>query len=149
MPKIITDTSCLILLSKIGQLNLLNELYSEVWVTQEIVNEYGAGLPKFIKISRVKPKFVRLLWQIDKGEASAISLALESGYLLAIDDLKARNVAFNLKLKITGTLGLLVKAKKSGLIDSVKDQLKAIEKTDFRLSEDVKKIVLIQANELN
>jgi len=47
---IISDTSCLILLDKIGELNLLNKLHGQVTVTQEIANEFRKELPGWFKI---------------------------------------------------------------------------------------------------
>jgi predicted nucleic acid-binding protein len=59
--------------------------------------------------------------QVDYGEASAIALATEyDDVLLLLDDLKARKLATRLKFKITGTLGVIHKAKQMSIIDKVK-----------------------------
>ena len=61
---------------------------------------------------------------VDKGEAGIMVLALETAEsVVAIDDLKARKLAKSLDLQITGTLGIIVKAKKAGLIKSTKNAL--------------------------
>ena len=86
--------------------------------------------------------------QVDKGEASAIALAIEySDVLLLLDDLKARKLATKLNLKYTGTLGIITKAKNKGLIEKVKPVLDKIQKTDFRISEKILKEILLLNDE--
>lgn len=128
MPKIvISDTSTLIVLDKINRLEILKALYSKLITTPEIALEYGQELPKWIVIESVSnKKYQRLLeTQIDAGEASAIALAAEynDASLLLLDDLKARKLAKQLGLSYTGTLGIITKAKKKQIIDSVKPVL--------------------------
>jgi predicted nucleic acid-binding protein len=151
MPKvIISDTSCLIILTKIGELELLRQLYQTVTITQEILQEYGDPIPTWIEVQKVNDYNRQLLleFQIDKGEASAIALALETGEsVLILDDLKARKVAEKLGLTVTGTLGVIIKAKKNGKIPSIKPYLKTIRETDFRVSEELEQIALKEANE--
>jgi predicted nucleic acid-binding protein len=53
---VIADTSCLIALSKIEAIELLKELYEEVFITEEIAFEFGEKLPEWIKIDNVKNK---------------------------------------------------------------------------------------------
>ena len=47
---IIADTSCLILLEKIGELDLLHEVFGEILVTQEVADEYDLALPNWISV---------------------------------------------------------------------------------------------------
>ena len=77
---IISDTSCFITLSNIGELNLLRQLYKQIVTTTEIAQEFGESLPDWVEIISVsdKAKQELLEMQVDKGEASAIALALES-----------------------------------------------------------------------
>ncbi len=87
--------------------------------------------------------------QIDKGESSAIALAMETpGCLIILDDYKARKVAERLGLKITGTIGIIIKAKLGGIIASIKPFLEKINQTDFRLSANLEQQSLTQAGEL-
>ena len=76
---IISDTSCLILLDKIGELNLLNKLFGQVTVTQEIANEFRKELPGWFKIEGPINKTYQKILEasLDKGEASAIAFAIE------------------------------------------------------------------------
>jgi len=137
---IISDTSCFIILTNIGELHLLQKLYSKITTTIEIATEFGEPLPEWVEILSVKSKDTQRLleMQIDKGESSAIALALEiSDSLLILDDIKARKVATQLGLSITGTLGIIIKAKLEGIIPSVIPILNKIKQTDFRLSNEV------------
>ena len=71
------------------------------------------------------------------GEAEAIALALEKGMRIILDDRKARGVAARLGLSITGTVGLLVKAKEAGLIPAVRPFLASLEDNNFHVSRDL------------
>jgi predicted nucleic acid-binding protein len=97
MPRIIiSDTSCPIILNKIGELDLLQKVYGQITTTIEIAAEFGDPLPDWIEVVIVKEKDKQRLleMQIDKGESSAIALALEySDSLLILDDNKARKIA--------------------------------------------------------
>lgn len=153
MPRVvISDTSCFIILIKINQLDLLKKVYGFVITTSEILNELGETLPDWVEIKNPSDPIRQLLLEsmVDKGEASAISLALEfPGSTLIIDDYKARRTAENAGLIVTGTFGVIIKAKKMGLISSVRHMLLEISLTDFRISDELVKIVLKEAGEEN
>ena len=147
---IIADTSCLILLEKIGELDLLHEVFGEILITQEIADEYGLALPDWISIQNpANQNYQKILEaSVDKGEASAIALAVEMvDCLLIIDDLKGRNLAQALGIKITGTFGIIIEAKLSGKIASVKPYLTKIKQTDFHFSDELEKQILAKASE--
>mgnify|MGYP001370635944 CR=1 FL=1 len=152
MPKIIiSDTSCLIILSNIAQLELLHKMYGEIVITPEILEEYQDVVPDWIVVQTVSDKYRQriLELQIDKGEASAIALALEiPGSTLILDDEKARKVARSLNLIFTGTIGVIVKAKLSGIIPEVKSILEMIKKTNLRISTELEIAALKLAGEL-
>lgn len=147
---IIADTSCLIVLSKIGELELLHELYKEVYITPEINIEYNEKLPGWLMVEKVKnnnwQKLLEL--QLDKGESSAIALAMEAqNSILILDDLKARRIAGRLGLDYTGTIGVIIKAKHKGILHSIKPILNKIKLTDFRITEEIEIEALKEANE--
>ena len=147
---VISDTSCLIILEKIGQVHLLKKLYSQVFITKTVAEEFGRELPDFIKIKLPSEKNIKEVSSanIDFGEISAIALALDfENSLLIVDDMKARNVAISFGIKTSGSLGVLIEAKKSGHIRIVKTFIEQISKTDFRLSEDLIKAALKLADE--
>lgn len=85
---------------------------------------------------------------VDKGEASAIALAVETAdCLLIIDDLKARNLAKRIGLNLTGTLGIILKAKQKGIINSVKPILQKLKQTDFRISKNLELDIINESGE--
>ena len=148
---IISDTSCLIILSNIGELDLLRQLYSSITTTFVIADEFGQQLPDWIIIkSAANETYQQILeLQVDRGEASAIALAIEnSPCTLIVDDYKARKVAIGMGIAITGTLGIIIRAKINGIIPSIKPYLDKIKQTDFRLSDELIKLAYKEAGEL-
>ena len=142
---VIADTSCLISLKRIDQLELLNALYKEVNITKEIALEFGEPLPPWVKVVGVKDAhYMKLLQnQLDLGEASALALGLELGnVLLILDDLKGRKEAMRLGFDVTGTLGILLKAKQKGLLTSVRHQIEKLTAMGFRVSPRVQEQLL-------
>src|SRR5690349_9260298 len=118
---IIADASCLILLSNIGELDLLQKLFGTIVTTKEISVEYGMPLPSWIEVRQPVNKKYQTLIEIflDKGEASAIALALEyNDSLLILDDLKARKFTERFNIPITRTVGIIADAKLIGIIPS-------------------------------
>lgn len=145
MPEnIIVDTSCLVLLEKIEELELLKKLYGAITITPTVADEFGLSLPEWVRIRGVKNKQYQEILEttVDSGEASAIALAVEIGGLLILDDGKARKLALRLELDYTGTLGVLVDAGQSGYIQSFQEVLNQIKQTNFYLSEGLEKALL-------
>jgi predicted nucleic acid-binding protein len=137
---VISDTSCLIILNEIGELDLLRKVYDTVLTTPEVAQEFMEELPDWIKIENVKDKKYQefLETQVDFGEASAIALAKEmESPLLILDDLKARKLAAKLKLKFTGTLGVIHRAKQIGAIEKVRPVIEKLLATDFRIAGNI------------
>ena len=147
---IISDTSCLILLDKIGELEILHLTFGTIITTPEVLSEFGQNLPSWINIqSPVNKEYQTIIEaSLDRGEASAIALAVEQDdCLLIIDDLKGRKFAIEIGLTITGTLGILVTAKIAGYIPAIKPILEKIRLTNFRLSEKLETIILERVGE--
>ncbi len=151
MPKtIISDTSCFIVLSNIKELELLHKVYGQIITTEEIANEFGEKLPDWVEIKTVSDKLKQQILeiQIDKGESSAIALALEiPDSTIVLDDYKARLIAKKLGISVTGTIGVIIKAKLKGIIPSIKPILEKIKNTDFRLSSEIEIQALKEAGE--
>jgi predicted nucleic acid-binding protein len=83
------------------------------------------------------------------GESEVIALGIEKkSYVLVLDDLKARQTAQKLGLKMTGLLGILLKAKKRNKISKIRPLLKTLDKEDFRISNKLKNEILIMAEEV-
>jgi predicted nucleic acid-binding protein len=137
---IVSDTSCLILLNKIGRISLLKALFGKIAITTTIANEFGQTIPEFIDIEDANNKVYQQILEgfLDPGEASAIALALEKDdCLLIMDESKGRREARQLKLNITGTIGILIVAKEKGLIETFTEVIDQISLTDFRISESL------------
>lgn len=148
---IIADTSCLILLDKIGELKLLHSLSGQVNITQEIADEFKKDLPDwFTIVSPINKTYQRILEaSLDKGESSAIAFAIEQkDCLLIIDDYKGRKYAEQLGIKITGTLGVIINAKHNGYLKSVKPLLEKIRMTNFRLTPELERRTLEKSGEV-
>ncbi|QNN44185.1 DUF3368 domain-containing protein [Pedobacter roseus] len=145
---VIADTTCFILLENIGEFNLLRSLFSKIVTTNTIAAEFGSPLPEWIEIRNPNDISFQNSLDIDAGEASAIALAMESeNSLLILDDSKGRKTAERLNLLYTGTLGIILKAKKVGVLTSVKPIFQKIQQTNFRFSKKVLDEIYRLANE--
>lgn len=140
MPPATSDSSTVIHLARIGRLGLLRDRFREVLVPgavwREVVEE-GAGRPASVEVARawqdgwvrqVAPKnadLVALLMQtLGPGESEVIALATEDRRLTALlDESDARHAAAVYGLKVTGVVGILLRAKREGRIPSLKAEL--------------------------
>jgi predicted nucleic acid-binding protein len=145
MLNIITDTSCLIVLSNIRQLDILRELFKTMVITPEVATEFGELLPEWIHTTHVAdPLKIRMLQNdLELGEASAIALAVETpGASIILDDKKARRVAKDLGLQLTGTLGVIAKAYQTGLITNIEGVIVDLRQSNFRVPREFERIIL-------
>lgn len=141
MKVVIADTSCLILFTNIGRLDVLEKLFSELWITKEVNEEYGLAIPSFISVHEPvdSGRQDALMIMLDRGEASSIALAAENpGCQIIIDEKKGRRIALALGLDVTGTLGVLVEASSRGLIEADSNLLEKLDQSGFRLSAALK-----------
>lgn len=137
---IISDTSCLILLTRIGQLALLPRLCNSCYITPDIAAEYGAALPDWLHIRTpahpLPPEIAPRA--LHAGERSALALARElPDSLLVLDDSPARKLASQLHLSFTGTIGLLLLAKTHGLLPAIRPLLAELRETGMWLTDEV------------
>lgn len=147
---VISDASPLIALADINELELLRKLYRQVSITDIVRSEIHAELPTWIEVSTAydQKQFQVLNLELDSGEASAIALALENpGSKIILDENKGRSVAKRLGLKVTGTMGIIIKAKEQGLIKSGKEILVKLDEHGFWLSEQLKKQIISRLKE--
>lgn len=152
MPEVvvISDASPVIALVAIGELNLLRHLYEQVVITDVVRSEILHELPDWIVVTtEYDPQQYQILeLELDPGEASAIALALANpGCRVILDENKGRSVAKRLGLQVTGTIGILIKAKGQGLIESGEEILSKLEAHGFWLSESLKKQILERMRE--
>ena len=151
MPRtVIADTSCLIVLTNIGELELLRKIYGNIVTTRYVAAEYDEPLPEWIEITPVADsrKQQLLEFQLDPGESSAIALALETpDSTIILDDYKARKIAAQLGLSYTGTIGVIIRAKLRGVIPTVRPLLAKIKQTNFHLSVELEQQALSLSGE--
>jgi predicted nucleic acid-binding protein len=89
-----------------------------------------------------------LITDLGPGEAEVLLLALESrDATVILDDLLARRVAQAMEIRLTGTLGLLVDAKRAGLIPAVSPLLDRLHALRFRLAAPTRAAILKLAGE--
>lgn len=147
---VIADTSCFIILTNIGELDLLQKVYGQIVTTIEVAAEYGESLPDWVIIDSANDKHRQkiLEMQVDKGEASALALAIEtSDSTIIVDDYRARKIAEKLAINYTGTIGVIIKAKLKGIILSIKPLLAKIRQTEFRITDEIERQALKEAGE--
>jgi len=144
MRKVISDTSCLIVLSNIGQLVLLRDVYGCVTITEEVAEEFREPLPGWIEVSAVKDpvKTMLIAKSLDRGEASTLALAMEQeNALVILDDGKARQFAEGCNITFTGTLGVIMKAKEMGYLTDIKKIIADFRRCGFRIPNNLENIL--------
>ncbi len=148
---VVSDTTAITHLAKIGRLNLLRWLYSEILIPRAVHSELLNANPRqpgaiqvlnasWIKVVEVKNRNLvnKLERKLDFGESEAIALAIElKSDVLIIDEAMGRSIATQLGKNIIGMIGVLLQAKKAGLIDSIETDLRQLKNTGFRLNQDL------------
>jgi predicted nucleic acid-binding protein len=159
MPKVVLNTTPFISLLKIDKLQILKDLYNEVFIPYEVYNEIEVGKNKeyytdlskidWIKIEKIKNiKSLSYFLDLDKGEAEAIILATEiKADLIILDETMGRFYAKHAGLKVTGTIGVLLRAKKLGYITELKPLLFELKAKNVWLSDNLVEEILKLANE--
>jgi len=151
---VVSDTSALTSLLQIGLEEILCRLFDRVVIPEAVERELlrdHSILPPFVEIARVSDRRVveRLSRALDLGEAEAIALILERrGDLLLIDERKGRRVALQEGVPVIGLLGVLVEAKRRGLIQSLRETVTRLQhKAGFRISDTLKARILNETGE--
>ncbi len=152
MADVVSNTSPLIGLERIGQLQLLHQLFGAVVVPPAVMREVGAAtiLPTWIEqrglTQGVGPRILSA--SLGAGESEAISLALEvQARLLILDDRPARRLAQALHLPVIGTVGILLAAKRQSFLPVLRPSLDALVRHDFRIGQQLYEQVLRDAGE--
>lgn len=160
MTVIVADSGPLISFARIGQLKLMARMVHRVVIPPAVLEElaprgkrrkgaYALQRAPWIVVEDLKDPHVldRVSPHIKGGERAAIALAYEQGLPLLIDDFAGRQEAERLKIRIIGSVGLLLEAKKRGVIPKVKPILDALLQDGFRLAQEIYQEVLRRANE--
>ena len=144
----VSNSSPIIHLTKIGMLELLHELFGQIFIPEMVYSECTNSIHHQDEVCLIKKadwinvvpisnrKLFNILYQdVDAGEGEALVLAMErNADLILLDDQEARSKARILDLHVTGTLGVLLKAKSAGLIDSGTDYIQLLQDTGFWIS---------------
>jgi uncharacterized protein len=155
--RIVINTGPLISLARIGCLEILSELPYDFLCPEQVRNELDEGeaagyqevAPKGVKVvSLAKPISHVSLAALDLGEAAVIQLALElSVSVVAIDEWKGRRAALAAGLSVTGSLGLLGKARMLGIVPSLKPLLDRAIAEGIRYHPDLVRTILESVGE--
>ncbi len=159
--QVVVNATPLIALALIGKLDLLQQLYGQVIMPSAVEAEVFAGGPRGIGRSEIQeatwlhavslqdPQRADLLADLDRGEAEVIALAQElNADLVILDERLARRHARRAGLTLTGTLGVLLKAKQVGQVGAVAPLIEQLRLGGIRLSDAVIAEVLELADEL-
>lgn len=146
---VISDSSCLILLSKIGRLDILKGLYQEIFIPEAVYEEVTAKkdtaesllqTSDWIRVCKVidRDRLEDMPPQLHLGEREAILLYTDlNADLIIIDDNNARKEAARRGLRITGIIGILARAKDAGMIPAVRPLVEQLEREHFYISQDI------------
>jgi len=149
---VVSNASPLIALEQIGHLPLARDLFGEVVIPPAVRREIAASVvvPAWVvERALTQPIGPRILAaSLGPGESETLSLALELDARAAIiDEWPARRLARLLGVPVVGTLGLLVEAKRRGILASVRPHVEALLRFGFRVSAAVCDEVLRDAGE--
>lgn len=158
---VINTGPILALVAACGDLQLLDKLYKTVLVPHEVVQEVSANGPNRFAVNQFEAATWLRKWPdevtvssflrntLDRGEASVIQLALQEQIeLVCIDEALGRRVARLNGLKLTGSVGILLRAKREGVLPSVKAPLERMKSHGIWLSDSLLKLALHEAGEL-
>ena len=146
---VVINASPLILLSKINRLSLLNQLFDKAYIPSAVIQEISAidkadmdvdltaiEYEQIVVTNRVA--VLGMLGRLHAGEVEVIVGALEKGVSTVIlDENAARNKAKQLGLTVTGTLGILLKAKKQGFIEDIFSEIDGLKNAGMYISDSV------------
>ncbi len=148
MRKVVVNTTPLIALAEIGELSLLRKLYSEIYIPTAVFDEIKSEpaysevrnnldwihVVEIVDLSKKKMFQTRL----HAGEVEVMIYASEVGAdLVILDDKLARRTAKYLDLCITGTIGVVLKAKQCGIIQKVRPIINKIVQNGLYISDEL------------
>ena len=160
---IVSNSSPLMNLAIIGQLDILNKLFGnitipdEVWQELVVDGEGKLGSGEIAEASWIKRSsidnialFQLLKRSLDIGEAAAITLAIEkNANLILLDEIDARSMSEIYNLPKTGVIGILMRAKNRHLIKEIKPLLDALRtEAHFWIKQHLYERVLLEMGEL-
>ena len=157
MRKVIANTTPLISLADIGCFELLQKLYGEILIPNAVLKEIKSEPAKtmvvnsdFVHVTNIKDYNSKRIFssRLHNGEVEVLLLAKEqSADLLIMDDNAAKKTAKFMGFNVTGTLGVLLRGKKSGYIREIKSLIDKLIYSGFYVKPEIMQYVLEEANE--
>jgi predicted nucleic acid-binding protein len=157
---IICDSSPLILLAKVDQLGLFRAMADEVWIPAAVWAEVvvkGAGRPEAAMVAAQFAGAIRqpdaeleaaFRFQVDSGEAAALALAARNrDACLLMDDARGRALAGFNQFRCIGTLGWLVRAKRTGHLPALRPVFEHLRREGWFIDERLLHQALVAAGE--
>ncbi len=158
--RIVVNASPIICLGKSGLIGILPALFTDIVVPAAVIKEITArddiaqACAPFLAHQSVKveadiviPPSV-IAWDLGAGESSVLSCALkQSEHWAVIDDREARKCAVTLGCLFTGTVGVILLAKKRGIISSVKESLIKLQNAGLWLSQEFVREICLKVGE--
>ncbi len=144
----VVNASPMIVLGKIGRLELLLSENRKVWVPDAVAEEIGNGPPDdparraleggwnngSVAVAN-EPAVIE--WGLGPGETAVLSLARKMGATAVVDDRAARTAAGILGIRVIGTLGVILRARLQNRISSSVDVIIALRLAGMRISDEV------------
>jgi hypothetical protein len=152
---VVSNSSPLIALARIQRLDLLSAIFESVLIPPAVAREIAPSIPVpptwlRIQAPSVAPPASFLRRRLGDGEREALALATElKADWIILDDLPARRSADATGLNVIGTLGMLITAKRAGLLKSIRPELDALLRTAFFLTAQLYDQVLQAAGEID
>lgn len=161
MRKVVVNTTPLIALSHVGQLEVLKMLYGSIVIPEAVYRELSVKTDSvckrtvdnsldWIQIGSIQNQMAKSMYktQLHEGEVEVMILSKEIGAdVVIIDDANAKKHAKYLELPVTGTLGVLIKAKQKGYIHELKPILQRMTDKGIYISKNLIELCLKQVGE--
>ncbi len=160
MRKVVVNSTPLIILCGIGHLEILKELYGEITIPLAVYREVTRkedsacmqinNCRSWIHVEEIEDYTEKKMYKakLHDGEVEVMILSQkQNADVVIIDDNAAKKTAKYLGLPVTGTLGILLKAKREGIIGEVRPLISEMKHIGFYVSRDIEQMVLEQAGE--
>lgn len=161
MRNVIVNTTPLIALCHVGQIDLLKKMYGTISIPEAVYRELSAKKESICKkqvdasldwihVYKIENQMAKAMFktQLHDGEVEVMILAKEKNAdVVIMDDANAKKYAKYLKLPVTGTLGVLIKAKRQGYVSELKPIIQEMINKNIYISEKLMKLCLEQVNE--
>lgn len=155
---VVSNTTPIIAFAKINRLEILEYLFGRIYISEGVYKELISNKKFIFEIeqitkssfiivkeakNRLAVELIQKMHGLNMGESESIILFKElGGDLLIMDEKKGRKVASSLDIELTGTLGILLKAKQEGIIIELKPILEKLIESNIRISHELYKEIL-------